>query len=89
MFTIELIVRGETVRVVNIDGRLAITVQDNYHIFRMYQISVPKGTLTKGDNCSVKITSVSYGGAIGGRILNPLQVQPFPHDVAPNADSRV
>ena len=41
-------------------------------MFRMYTISVPKGTLTKGDNCSVKITSVSVGGAIGGRILNLL-----------------
>ena len=60
-------------------------VQDNEHMFRMYQISVPKGTLTKGDNCSVKITSISDGGAIGGRILKPLQL--LSHVVAQNAES--
>lgn len=81
MFTFELIVRRETVRVVkNIDIRVAneenfgTAVQDNEHMFRMYTISVPKGTLTKGDNCSVKITSVSVGGAIGGSLSIPAVV---------------
>ena len=64
-------------------------VQDNEHMFRMYTISVPKGTLTKGDNCSVKITSVSVGGAIGGRILNLLTTATLAtcRSLAPNAES--
>jgi len=69
-FTIELISQGETVWVVSGQSVQGVVTWDGDWSYKVWTLTLPQGTVTKKEECTVRITSVA-NGLTGGSLELP------------------